>query len=174
MLYIPITPYIFLRKMSNEIEIDKLLIQLQNNKEIIKKYEVTKIKYFALDKDYILEIKRKPKTPEQLYVYNPSVSMDHDYHLDFSFQINYQKGYMYNSITVHPVENGRFYNIGNSFHTQSTLTSEINISRIMDYIDQTEFEIINKKTYGTNTYFPSNSYICEKCKCEIKSTKFPR
>lgn len=154
--------------MSNEIEIDKLLIQLQNNKEIIEKYEVTKLKYFSSDKDYNLEIKRKPKTPEQLYVYNPSVSIAHDYHLDFSFQIRYQTGYLYNSITVHPVKNGCFYNIGNIFHTQNTATSEINISRIVDYIDQTEFEIINKKTYGTNTYFASNSYICEKCKCEIK------
>lgn len=160
--------------MSNEIEIDKLLIQLQTNKEIIEKYNVTKIKFFDSDKDYILEIKRKPKTPEQLYVYNPSVSMDHYYHLDFSFQIKYQKGYIYNSITVHPVKNGCFYNIGNSFHTQSIATSEIDISRIMDYIDQTEFEIINKKTYETNTYLPSNSYICEKCKCEIKNTKVPR
>ena len=157
--------------MSNEIEIDKLLIQLQNNTEIITKYNVTKIKFFDSDKNYILEIKRKPKTPEQLYVYNPSVSIAHDYHLDFSFHIRYQKGYVYNSITAHPVKNGYFYNIGNTFHTQSTLASEISISRIMDYIDQTEFEIINKKTYGTNTYFPSNSYICEKCKCEIK---FPR
>ena len=131
--------------MSNEIEIDKLLIQLQNNTEIITKYNVTKIKFFDSDKNYILEIKRKPKTPEQLYVYNPSVSIAHDYHLDFSFQIKYQKGYVYNYITVHPVKNGYFNNSGNTFHTQNTLTSEISISRIMDYIDQTEFEIINNQ-----------------------------
>ena len=63
------------------------------------------------------------------------------------------------------------FNIVTDFHTQTTITGEININYIMDYIDQTEFTIINKRAFGNDTYFPSNSYICEKCKCVKKKPR---
>lgn len=156
--------------MSNEKEIDEILIKLQNNNDIILKYNVTKIQNYKSIPNFIIEIKRKEKPLEQQYVYNPSVSINNDYNLEFFFKIQYIKGYIYNTIHVFPVENTGF-NIVTDFHTQTTITGEININYIMDYIDQTEFTIINKRAFGNDTYFPSNSYICEKCKCVKKKPR---
>ena len=171
-----------------------ILEKIQEDDEFTKKYDLTMESQYS--EEYFIKVKRKERPLEERLTYNPSVAVGIDYRdINTGFCIFLQSGFMSDVVSILPVTydyyikkgyiipvyydgSGLVLKMGRSIqgfeHYTQTLTfysNEIDIAAMKKYIINTEWNIMNKRSYEHDCIVPSNSksIICECCKQKIKS-----
>ena len=132
--------------------------------------------------EYFITVKRKERSLEERLTYNPSVAVGMDYRdNNMGFSIGFDNCTLLSDVVrIRPVsydsksnwKSG--HNIPDIKHYTQTLTFysiEVDIVAMKKYIINTEWNIMNKRSYEHDCIVPSNSksVICDCCKQKIKS-----
>ena len=185
---------IYVTTVSMGDKLKSILEKIQEDDEFTKEYDLTMESQYS---DWFITVKRKERSLEERLTYNPSVAVGIDYRdTNMGFSIGFDGGTLLSDVVrIRPVSYDSYvkrgdiipvsydwtglvwksgHNIPDIKHYTQTLTfysNEVDIGAMKKYIINTEWNIMNKRTYEHDCIVPSNSksIICECCKQKIKS-----
>ena len=159
-----------------------ILEKIQEDDEFTKEYDLTMESQYS--EEYFIKVKRKERPLEERLTYNPSVAVGMDYRdNNMGFSIGFDSCTLLSDVVrIRPVSydsssrsNWKIgHNIPDIKHYTQTLTfysNEVDIVAMKKYIINTEWIIMNKRSYEHDCIVPSNSkgIICVCCKQKIKA-----
>lgn len=180
-------------------KLKSILEKIQEDDEFIKEYDLMIESQYS--EEYFIIVKRKERSLEERLTYNPSVAVGMDYrdNTTMGFSIGFD-GFdsctlLSDVVRIRPVTYDSYvkrgdnipvsydwsglvwksgHNIPDIKHYTQTLTfysNDVDIVAMKKYIINTEWNIMNKRSYEHDCIVPSNSksIICECCKQKIKS-----